>query len=165
VPWSHQKICSISAMKLLGILFINKCWPTTSHTITAKDVDGWCQMCWVWLAPWQGPFTSLCKLVVVCGHNEEQLSWVLTSTIVCLSSFPNFSWGWSDELSRQVVVEGERRSYHIWASLSPIHIKTLTPNRFVANSSQITFGHYPFSRCRSPDFSTFLRNLVLLCEL
>ena len=43
VPWWHQIFCSISAVKLLGIMFINKCW---SHTITAKDVDRWLQMWW-----------------------------------------------------------------------------------------------------------------------
>jgi hypothetical protein len=37
---SHQTFHPVSAVKLLGILFMHRCWPTTSHTIIAQDVDG-----------------------------------------------------------------------------------------------------------------------------
>ena len=42
VPWSRQTFRLVRAMKLLGIMLRNRCWPTTFHTITAGDGDGWC---------------------------------------------------------------------------------------------------------------------------
>ena len=47
---SHQIFCSVLVAKLLGIIMRNRCWPTTFHTITAGDADGWCQKQPVWLA-------------------------------------------------------------------------------------------------------------------
>jgi hypothetical protein len=38
-------------MKLLGITFRNRCWPTTFHTITTKDADSWHQKWPVWSDP------------------------------------------------------------------------------------------------------------------
>jgi hypothetical protein len=32
----------VTTVKLLGIKFRNRRWPTTFHTITAGDADGWC---------------------------------------------------------------------------------------------------------------------------
>ena len=43
VPRSHQTFHPVSTMKLLGIRLRNRCWPITFRTITARDVDGWCQ--------------------------------------------------------------------------------------------------------------------------
>jgi hypothetical protein len=37
---SHQTFRLIPTVKLLGIMFINRCWSTTFHTITVGDVDG-----------------------------------------------------------------------------------------------------------------------------
>ena len=39
---SHQTFRPVLAVKLLGIMLRNRCWPTTFHTITAEDADGWC---------------------------------------------------------------------------------------------------------------------------
>ena len=51
VPWSHRTFRPIPTVKLLGIMFKNRCWPTTFHTITAGDVDGWCVNWPVWSPP------------------------------------------------------------------------------------------------------------------
>ena len=32
----------VLAVKLLGIMLRNRCWPIIFHTITAEDADGWC---------------------------------------------------------------------------------------------------------------------------
>jgi len=37
---SHQTFRPVLAVKLLGMMFKNGCWPTTFHTITNEDVDG-----------------------------------------------------------------------------------------------------------------------------
>jgi hypothetical protein len=42
MPQSHQTFHPVPTMKLLGIMFKNRCWPTTFHTITAGDANGWC---------------------------------------------------------------------------------------------------------------------------
>ena len=39
---SHQHFHPVAAMKLLGIILRNRWWPTTFHTITTIDADGWC---------------------------------------------------------------------------------------------------------------------------
>ena len=39
---SHQKFHPIPVLKLLGIMLRNRCRPTTFHTITAGNADGWC---------------------------------------------------------------------------------------------------------------------------
>ena len=36
---SHQRLCLVSTVKLLGTMLSNKCWPTTFHTTTIKDDD------------------------------------------------------------------------------------------------------------------------------
>ena len=36
-PQLHPTLCPVLAVKLLGIMFRNRCWPTTSHTITTGD--------------------------------------------------------------------------------------------------------------------------------
>ena len=41
VPRSHQNFRRFAAIKLLGIMLRNRCWPTTICIITAGDVDGW----------------------------------------------------------------------------------------------------------------------------
>ena len=51
MPRSHQTFCLVRAVRLLGIMFRNRCWPTTFRIITAEDVDGWCQKWPVWPAP------------------------------------------------------------------------------------------------------------------
>ena len=40
---SHQNLCLVLTMKLLGIVLRNRCWPIIFHTVTSGDVDGWCQ--------------------------------------------------------------------------------------------------------------------------
>ena len=42
MPRSHQTFRPVLAVKLLGIMLRNRCWPTTFHIITAENVDGWC---------------------------------------------------------------------------------------------------------------------------
>ena len=42
MPQSHQTFCPVSAMKLLGIVFRNRCWHTTIYIITVGDPDEWC---------------------------------------------------------------------------------------------------------------------------
>ena len=42
MPRSHQTFRLVLAVKLMGIMLRNRCWPTTLHTITAEDADGWC---------------------------------------------------------------------------------------------------------------------------
>ena len=42
IPRSPQTFRPVPAMKLLGIMFKYRCWPTTFHTITAGDANGWC---------------------------------------------------------------------------------------------------------------------------
>ena len=39
----NQNFGPVPAVKLLGIMLRNRCWPTTFHTITVGDADGWCQ--------------------------------------------------------------------------------------------------------------------------
>ena len=51
MPQSHQTFRSILAVKLLGITFRNRWWPTTFLTITAGDADGWWRNYPVWSAP------------------------------------------------------------------------------------------------------------------
>ena len=36
-PRSHQTICLVLAVKLLGIMWRNRCWSTTFRTITSGD--------------------------------------------------------------------------------------------------------------------------------
>ena len=43
MPRSHQTFHPVRAMKLLGIMLRNRCWPTTFHTTLAKDADEWCR--------------------------------------------------------------------------------------------------------------------------
>jgi hypothetical protein len=42
MPRSHQTFYPVTTVKLLGIMFRSRRWPTTFHTITAGDADGWC---------------------------------------------------------------------------------------------------------------------------
>ena len=42
MPRSHQTFCPVLAVKLLGIMLRNRCWPIAFHTITAEYADGWC---------------------------------------------------------------------------------------------------------------------------
>ena len=51
MPRSHQTICPVLAVKLLGITLRNRWWPTAFHTITAGDADGWFPNWPVWSAP------------------------------------------------------------------------------------------------------------------
>jgi hypothetical protein len=41
MPRSHQTFHPVLAVKLLGFMLRNRCWPTTFHTITTEDADGW----------------------------------------------------------------------------------------------------------------------------
>ena len=43
VSRSHQTLGLVPAVKLPGIMFKNRCLPTTFHTITTGDADRWCQ--------------------------------------------------------------------------------------------------------------------------
>ena len=43
VPPSHQAFRPILALKLLGIVLRNRCWPTTFDIITVGGAEGWCQ--------------------------------------------------------------------------------------------------------------------------
>ena len=38
----HSCFRPVPTVKLLGLMLRNRCWPTTFHTITTRDVDGWC---------------------------------------------------------------------------------------------------------------------------
>ena len=49
--WSHQTFCPDPAVKLLGILFRNRCWSTTFHYVTTGDANGWCQKWPMWSSP------------------------------------------------------------------------------------------------------------------
>ena len=51
MPPSHQTLRLVPAVKLLGIMFRNRWWPITFHTITAGDVDRWHHNWLVWWAP------------------------------------------------------------------------------------------------------------------
>ena len=45
----HTKlVCSIPSVKLIGVMFKNRCWPIIFHTIIAINVDGWCHKWLVW---------------------------------------------------------------------------------------------------------------------
>ena len=50
-PRSHQTFRPILAVKLLGVMFKYRHWPTTFHTITAIDANGWCLNWPVWSIP------------------------------------------------------------------------------------------------------------------
>ena len=39
MSWSHQTFRLVLAVKLLGIMFTNRCWPNTFYTITAEDAE------------------------------------------------------------------------------------------------------------------------------
>ena len=43
--------CPVPAVKLLGIMLRNRCWPTNVHTIITGDADGWCHNCLVSSTP------------------------------------------------------------------------------------------------------------------
>jgi hypothetical protein len=43
MPRSHQTLRMVPTVKLLGIMFRNRCWPTTFDTITIGDADGRCR--------------------------------------------------------------------------------------------------------------------------
>ena len=51
MPRPHQTFPLVPTMKLLGIMFKNRHWSNTFHTITAEDVDGWCLNWMVWTTP------------------------------------------------------------------------------------------------------------------
>ena len=42
MPRSHQTFHPVLAVKLLGIMLRSRCWPTSFHTLTAGDANGWC---------------------------------------------------------------------------------------------------------------------------
>jgi hypothetical protein len=42
MPRAHQTFCPLPVVKSLEIMFRNRCWPTTFHTITIGDADEWC---------------------------------------------------------------------------------------------------------------------------
>ena len=48
------------SVKLLVNMMRSRCWPTTFHTITTGDADGWCYYWPVWSAPHPG---NACKLL------------------------------------------------------------------------------------------------------
>lgn len=43
MPRPHQNFHPVQSVKLLGIMFINGCWPTVLYIVTTEDADGWCQ--------------------------------------------------------------------------------------------------------------------------
>ena len=51
MPRSNQIFLLVPTVTLLGVMFIDRCWPTTFHTITVEDANGWCQNWPVWSAP------------------------------------------------------------------------------------------------------------------
>ena len=59
VARSHQPFRPVRAVKLLGIMLRNRCWPATFLTIRAGDADGWCLNWLVWSAP-HAVITSNC---------------------------------------------------------------------------------------------------------
>ena len=50
MPRSHQCFRPVPAMKLMGIMLMNRYWPTTFHTIPDRDAGGWCNERRVWSA-------------------------------------------------------------------------------------------------------------------
>ena len=51
MPWSHQNLCMIPALELLKSMITNRCWPTTFHIVSTRDVNGWYHIRPAWLAP------------------------------------------------------------------------------------------------------------------
>ena len=45
-PQSHQTLCPVQVVKLLGIMLRTRCWSTIFHTMTARDAD---ELCPKWL--------------------------------------------------------------------------------------------------------------------
>ena len=59
---AHQTLCLVLAVKLLGIMLRNRCWPTTFLTITTGDANGWYRNLPVWLAPqWPRRFLGITR--------------------------------------------------------------------------------------------------------
>ena len=50
-PQSHQTFRPVPTVNLLGIMFKNRCWPSTSHTVKAEDADRWWLNSPVWSTP------------------------------------------------------------------------------------------------------------------
>ena len=51
MPQPHQNLYLVPTVTLLGIMLRNRWWPTTFHTITAGNADGWCLNWLVWSSP------------------------------------------------------------------------------------------------------------------
>lgn len=51
MPQPHQNLYLVPTVTLLGIMLRNRWWPTTFHTVTAGDANGWCLNWLVWSAP------------------------------------------------------------------------------------------------------------------
>ena len=50
-PEHNKLFCPVRAMKMLGNMLRNRCWPATFHIITSEDADDWCLNWSVWSTP------------------------------------------------------------------------------------------------------------------
>jgi hypothetical protein len=88
MPRSHQTFRLVSTVKLLGIMFRSRCWPTTFYTITAGDVNGWCLHWPLWSTP-QWACSKVCGSVV--DPSNSPTIWPLDQLGDCLICIPNAS--------------------------------------------------------------------------
>ena len=65
---SHQTFGLVPAVKLPGIMFKNKCWPTTFHIIITEDAYRWCQN-WIWVNQPIHSFLIGCRNPCLQGTN------------------------------------------------------------------------------------------------
>jgi hypothetical protein len=78
----HTKVCLVLVMDLMGIMLRNRCWPIIFHTITAEDVDRWCQIWLVWSTPHSYP-TDESK----CGSSYDFIRHLGLPLIISVSHF------------------------------------------------------------------------------
>ena len=89
MPRSHQQFRQVPTVKLLGIVFIDRCWPTTFHTITAGNDDGGCRKWPVWLAPHLRHDNNMAKGNILLFFNKRIKSSVKHVVNLSLNTFNN----------------------------------------------------------------------------
>jgi len=83
MPRSHQTFRLVSIVRLLGIMFRFRCWPTTFYTITTGDANGWCCNWPVWSTPqW------IMKVLANLKGSVGRWNWIFGG----LSSFTQILW-------------------------------------------------------------------------
>ena len=96
MPQSHQTFHPVLAVKLLGIMLRNRCWPTTFHTIATKHADGWCQNWPVWSTP-HAPATPHCSSgskCIIYGDHVENRCWPTTFHTITVGDADRSCWNW-----------------------------------------------------------------------